>query len=453
MDKQTLGTGADAMDRRGFLTRTAALAAGAGAFPYIIPASALGKDGDDAPSKRITFALIGCGGQGRGVTEEVLRQKKHTRVVAVCDVNKNNLATAKKMVDKYYDNEDCATYHDFRELLARKDIDAVVIATPDHWHALIAIEAAKTGKDIYCEKPLTWSLGEGRAVVNAVKANNRVFQVGSMQRSSQEMKYACELVRNGCLGKISHINVGLPNGGNAKWVDEYPAPPEHVDYDFYVGPAEWTPYHQDRLDWNWRWWMGFGGGQMMDWIGHHGDIAHMGMGWDDQGPVEIEPVLWEMSKERNNLYNGPQKYIINYTYANGTTMQVASREEMPEVFRNCEDTGTQWFGEDDKWVFVSRSKLHANPKSLLKTKFSEKDFQFRKERNHMRDFITCVQERKECIAPVEAGHRSASIGHLAKIACMLESKLKWDPAAERFVGNDAVNFFLTRKYRGDWKLS
>ena len=440
----------DGMSRRSFMKGI-----GVGAIaPLIIPAAVLGSKTAMAASERITFGLIGCGGQGNGDIGGVLQlQSKGTQVVALCDVNKKNLEATKAKIDKHYDNKDCATHTDFRELLARKDIDAVVIATPDHWHALIAIEAAKQGKDVYCEKPLAWSLGEGRAIVNAVRANKRVLQVGSMQRSGGEFKYACEAVRNGHLGKIKHINVGLPNGGNAKWVDECPAPPDYLDYDFYVGPAEWAPYHPDRLDWNWRWWMGFGGGQMMDWIGHHGDIAHMAMGWDDHGPSEIEPVLWEMSAEKNNLYNGPAKYIINYKYEDGTTMQVASRNELPDVFKDCGDTGTQWFGDNDQWLFVSRKGLKASSKDLLHIKHKDKDFRFGKEDNHMRNFLNCVRERTEPIAPVEAGHRSASIGHLGKIATMLQSKLKWDPKAEKFIGNDAVNSMLTRKYRGDWKLS
>ncbi len=419
--------------------------------PHIIPAAALGADGKTAPSETITMGLIGCGGQGRGVMGGALQQKG-TRVVAVCDVNANNMAEAKKMLDEHYGNSDCATYHDYRELLARDDIDAVIIATPDHWHALVSVAAANAGKDIYCEKPLTWSLGEGRAVCEAVKKNKVVFQVGSMQRSGKEFKQACELVRNGYLGKIKHINVALPNGSDAKWVDEYPAPPPHLDYEFYVGPAEWTPYHPDRLDWNWRWWMGFGGSQMMDWIGHHGDIAHMGMGWDDNGPVEIEPVLWEMPEGRNNLYNAAGKYLVNYKYEGGVTMQLASFNEMPQVFKDCGDTGTQWFGDDGKWVYVSRRGIQASDKDLLKVKFGDKDFRFRTERNHMRDFLDCVRKREECIAPAEAGHRSASVGHLGKIALTLNAKLKWDPKKERFVDNEAVNSLLMRKYRGDWKL-
>jgi len=435
------------VSRRAFIKTASA----AFAVPYIIPASALGKDGNVAPSERITFGLIGCGGQGNGVMGGALREKD-TQVLAVCDVNSVNRNNTKAVVDGHYENTDCRSYKDFRELTAQTDIDAVIVATPDHWHALTTISAAKNGKDVYCEKPLTWSLGEGRAVVNAVKGNNRILQVGSMQRSAQVMKRACELVRNGYLGKISHINVGLPNGGNAQWVDEWPAPPAELDYEFYVGPAEWAVYHKDRLDWNWRWWMGFGGSQMMDWIGHHGDIAPMAMDWHETGPVEVRPVLWEFNKERNNLYDSPQKYQIDYTYADGTTMTVASREEMPEVFRNCNDTGTQWFGEDGKWLFVSRGGMKSNPEGLMKTRLDDKDFTFREERNHMRDFLDCIKTRSEPIAPVEHGHRSASIGHLGKIASILGHPLKWDPATETFTDNPAVNGMLTRKYRGDWSL-
>jgi len=436
------------LSRRSFVTGLgAALAA-----PCIVPAPALGRDGNTAPSERIAIGLIGCGGQGRGVMGAAMQQR-NTRVVAVADVNRRNLRKARRQVDTFYEDKSCRTYQDFRELLEKSGADTIIVGTPDHWHAIVCIEAAKAGKDIYCEKPLTWSLGEGRAVVEAVQANGVVLQVGSMQRSYGQMKKACELVRNGYLGKISHINVDLPNGGQAKWVASFPEPPASLDYEFYVGPAEWAPYHPERLDWNWRWWMGFGGGQMMDWIGHHGDIAHMGMGWDDTGPVAIEPVFWKLPKAKSNLYDGPESYKINYTYADGTTMQVASFNEMPEVYRKCEDTGTQWFGENGQWLFVSRGGMKANPESLLDTEFTDTDFRFRRQRNHMRDFLDCVKTRELPIAHVEAGHRAASIGHLGKIACMLECELKWDPAAEHFVGNPAVNRLLTRKYRGEWSLA
>ncbi|MBI2422091.1 MAG: Gfo/Idh/MocA family oxidoreductase [Candidatus Hydrogenedentes bacterium] len=421
------------------------------AAPYIIPSSALGADGSTAPSNKIHIGVIGAGGQAEGLTENAIRHE-NVRVVALCDVDKLRLEKAKGLVDGYYKDTACATHADFRELLARKDIDAVIVATPDHWHARICVEAARQGKDIYCEKPLTWSLGEGQAVVQAVNENKRVFQTGSMQRSSGNFKLACELVRNGYLGQIRHILVSLPDFGNAVWADAYPAPPAEIDWDFYVGPAEWTPFHPERYHWNWRWWLGFGGGQMMDWIGHHGDIAHMAMDWDHTGPREVEGVRWEFGKERNNLYNSPARYMFTCRYAGGTTLTVANASDMPENFKACGGMGTMFFGEKGKWIYVDRGDTKASDGKILKTKFRKNDFRFRKGGNHMTDFLKCIVSREECIAPVHAGHRSASIGHLGKLACTLGASFKWNPKKEIVVDNPALNGMLTRKYRGDWSL-
>ncbi len=265
------------------------------------------------------------------------------------------------------------------------------------------------------------------------------------------MKQACELVRNGYIGKVHHINVGLPNGGQSAFERDFPEVPEWLDYEFWVGPAQWAPYHPKRLDFQWRWWMGFGGGQLMDWVGHHGDIAQMGMNWDHTGPTEIDPALWEVPA-KSNLYDAPSKYKINYKYADGTTMLAASFNEMPEIYRQCGDTGTQWFGEDGQWVFVSRSGIRTNPGHLVDIKFGGNDFRFRKEHNHVRDFLNCVKTREQPIAPVEAGHRSASIGQLGKIACMLGQKLTWNPETETFIDNTMANSMLSRPCRGEWSL-
>ena len=438
------------LDRREFLRKAGTLAAGTVAFPYIIPSSALGLNGQTAPSNRITIGSIATGGQARGVLSNAL-QHEVTQALAVCDVNERNLAQGKKMVDGHYGNKDCATYHDFRELLARDDIDAVIIAPPDHWHAVPSVMAANAGKDIYCEKPLTHDLAEGRAVADAAKRNGVIFQVGSMQRSFGNMKRACELVRNGYIGKIHHINVGLPDGGHEIFATEFPEAPEWIDYEFYVGPAQWVPYHKDRLDWNWRWWMGFGGGQMMDWIGHHGDIAHMGMDWDHTGPREVDPVLWELPR-KSNLYDAPVQYKFNTTYADGTTMTVGSMASMPEVYRQCGDTGTQWFGENGQWIFIARGGMKTNPASLADITLGGNDFRFRKEGNHITDWLDCVKTRKQPIAHVEAGHRSASIGHIGKIACTLGQKLQWNPETEQFTNSDMANRMLGLPYRGTWTL-
>jgi len=435
------------ISRRAFLCATGASIA----MPAIIPASAVGADKTVAPSNRINIGVIGTGGQANGLTKNAMAHD-FVRVIALCDVDKSQLAKAKSVVDQNYGNSDCAVHADYRELLARNDIDAVIVATPDHWHALVCVEAARRGKDIYCEKPLTWSLGEGKAVVKAVKENKRVFQVGSMQRSSARFKLACELVRNGYLGRIKRILVSLPDNNNALWVDDYPAPPPELDWDTYVGPAEWAAFHPKRYHWDWRWWMGFGGGQMMDWIGHHGDIAHMAMDWDNTGPIEVEGVRWDPVTERNNLYNAPGRYMFVCKYRGGVTLMVANVSDMPDEFKACGEMGTMFFGDKGRWVWVDREGIKASDKKLLRPGFSKRDFRFRKEGNHMTDFLTCVQTRQECIAPVNAGHRSASIGHLGKIACTLGAKFKWDPEKERITDNPALNGLITRRYRGNWSL-
>ena len=437
------------VSRRAFVAATGA----AIAAPYIIPAAALGREGNVAPSERIVIGVIGTGGQSRGLTGNALNQRG-TQVVALCDVNANTLANAKRQIDEFYGNEDCQTYGDFRELCARDDIDAVIVGTPDHWHALNCIEAAKNGKDIYCEKPLTWSLGEGRALVKAVQDNQRVFQVGSQQRSDNRFKRGCELVRNGYLGQIKHIYVSLPDYGNHIWVDEFPAPPEHLDWEFYVGPATWTPFHPRRYDWDWRWWMAFGGGQMMDWIGHHGDIAHMAMGWDNTGPIRVKGIRWEMLNERNNLYDAPARYHFECEYEGGITMTVANASDMPEEFKAAAGgrLGTHFIATSGEWIYVDRGELRASNEELMELQFKDSDFRFRREHNHVRDFLDCVRSREETSAPVNAGHRSASIGHLGQIACELDATFEWDPETETFPNEPSLNGLLTRKYRGEWTL-
>ncbi len=442
-----MNTEKKAVSRRMFLGGMGAVLAA----PYIIPASARGTEAIPAPSERIQIGCIGAGSQAKGLVENAITHK-NVRILALCDLDKNRLAEAKGLVDNYYGDQECGIYGDYRELLARPDIDAVIVATPDHWHALVCVEAARQGKDIYCEKPLTWSLGEGQVVVRTVREKNRVFQVGSMQRSGRDFKLACELVRNGYLGRINKILVSLPNGGHAFWADELPPPPPELDWEFYVGPAEWTPYHPKRCHWDWRWWMSFGGGQMMDWIGHHGDIAHMAMDWDETGPLEVENGFWTPTQERNNLYNDPEHYRFDLKYRGGITMTVASAADMPDVFKACGELGTMFFGERDKWLYVDRSGIKAGNEALLKTKFRKDDFRFRSGDNHMTDFLNCVKSREACIAPVNAGHRSASIGHLGKLACMLKSGFKWDPKLEVIKDNPALNGMLTRVYRGVWSL-
>ena len=432
------------MTRRTFI-RGAVAAASA---PFIVPSTVFGVD---APSNRIVLGGIGMGGQGRSDLGGMIGQSD-VQGVAVCDVDRRNAGSAKGMIDRRNRNSDCKMYSDFREILARKDIDAVVIGTPDHWHTPIGYAAVEAGKDVYCEKPMAHDLPEGRAVADAVRRRGRIWQTGSQQRSSGEFRKACELVRNGYIGKVHHIEVGLPNGSQKLFASHFPEPPASVDYDFYVGPAPWVPYHPKRLHWNWRWWTGFGGGQLMDWIGHHADIGHMGMGYDETGPVSVEGEIWRVPED-SNIYDGPYDYRFTCTYADGVTMTVTSAGQASGKFREVGGgQGTIFYGENDRFVWVNRGKFKSNPPELAKATLTANDFTFGKTRGHIRDFLDGVKSRQLTIAHAEVGHRSSSIGQLGTIACKLGRKLKWDPDRERFIGDDAANGMLGRACRGEWRL-
>src|SRR5512141_525490 len=278
------------ISRRQFLAATGlALAA-----PSIVPSSVLGAD---APSERITVGVVGWGMQGPGNTGELLRLND-VQVVAACDLDKNHLKSAVDTINNRYKNKDCKEYHDYRELMARTDIDAVMLAVPDTWHALTATEAAKNKKDIYGEKPLARTIAEQQALVKAVETNNRIWQTGSWQRSQGPFRKAAEIVRNGLIGKITRVEVGLPAGhhdfaGTSKFMTASEPPPE-LDYNFWVGPSRMEPYIKGRVHMNWRWNYNVGGGQLLDWIGHHCDIAHWGLDMDQTGgPLEIESSVGE----------------------------------------------------------------------------------------------------------------------------------------------------------------
>src|SRR5512136_2491585 len=315
------------MNRRQFL-RSAAIAGGAAAagvagFPTIVKAAALGKDGAVAASDRIVMAGIGFGMQGPSNMASFL-EKPEVQWVAVCDLDTEPLAMAKGMVDKKYGNRSCATYHDFRELYQRQDLDAVSIAVPDHWHAILSIAALRAGFDVYGEKPLSHNLREGRAICEAVKRYGRVWQTGSWQRSVENFHQAAELVRNGRIGKIRRVEVGLPSGhydfAGTFGQEKIENPPAGFDYDKWLGPAPWSPYCKARVHMNWRWNMDFGGGQLMDWIGHHLDIAHWGMGFDSTGPVTVEG---RGEFPTTGIYNSALRYWVDAKYIDGTPFVIA----------------------------------------------------------------------------------------------------------------------------------
>lgn len=431
--------------RRQFLATTAMAAAA----PTILTGCA-GMAKRPAATNRITLGVVGAGWQGMSNLKGFLN---HTdcQVVAVCDLDKNHLYEGRDAVNTKYGNQDCKTYHDYREMLARKDIDAVMLATPDHWHALVAVEAARQGKDIYGEKPLARTIAEQQAIVKAVQAHKRIWQTGSWQRSEKHFHYAAEIVRNGLIGKLQRVEIGLPSGHNdfARTKDQtaITEPPAELDYDFWCGPSQKLPYIEARIHKNWRWNYNTGGGQLLDWIGHHCDIAHWGMDCDNSGPLEIEGQ--GEFPPHDAVWNTCTKYRLTAKYPNDVEMVIAGGH--PDI-----RGGTKWIGTGG-WVWVNRNNAfeasnsewedtRVLPDNLRKVKLYES-------RDHTGNFLDCVKSRKPTVTPVETAHHSAIPGHLGLIAMLTGRKLKWDASKEVIIGDADASKLLTREYRGPWKLA
>jgi len=457
------------ISRRRFL----AAAGVAVAAPTIIPASALGRDDEKAaPSERITLGVVGWGMQGPSNTDAFL-QEKNCQVVASCDLDKNHLDAALNKINGHYGNKDCRAYHDYREMMARKDIDAVMLAVPDNWHALISTEAANNKKDIYGEKPLARTIAEQQAIVKAVQKNSRIWQTGSWQRSQGPFRKAAEIVRNGLIGKVTRVEVGLPSGhhdfagtskalleklaklpdkpddlskvvpGTAAWNVAVTDPPPEFDYKTWIGPSTMEPYIQARVHMNWRWNYNVGGGQLLDWIGHHCDIAHWGLDFDNEGPSEVEGEGEFPPKDA--IWNTCSKYRINLKYPKEITMVIAGGYSDIK-------SGTKWIGTEG-WVWVDRGGYDASnvewfaqiPEDRYKVKL------YRSE-NHQRNFLECVKSRKPTITPVETAHHSAIPGHLGLISMLVKRKVRWDAAQEVIVDDTEASKLLRRDYRAPWQL-
>ncbi len=426
------------MDRRGFIRKTAGTAVAAMAFPYVVPSSVFAQGGQTPPSERIALGFIGCGKQSQHLTRSFLNSAG-THVVAACDVDTLKLARNKKMIEDHYAGRSgqsykgCDTYGDFRDLLARSDIDAVVISTPDHWHAIHVIDSCKAGKDIYCEKPLSQTVAEARAMVNAVRKYDRVFQTGSMQRSDWHFRLGCELVRNGYIGQLQHITVGVGGPPGDRPLPAQPVP-DYLDWDMWLGPVLWRPYNEElspniSFDGfpNWRNHSAFGGGGMTDWGAHHFDIAQWGLGMDESGPVEIIPP------------DGKDYKVLTYKYANGVTM----------VRDNA--NGVLFAGTEGK-VETNRGHLKTWPDELKDVKLRADEIHLYECNNHYVDWLDAIRKRTRPICDIETGCRSVTVCHLGNIAYQLQRPLKWDPDREVFVGDDEANRLLSRGYRGPWHL-
>jgi predicted dehydrogenase len=439
-----MGKKPEKINRRQFVKRLSLATVGAAGFPSIVPASVFGRSGAPPPSDRIVMAGIGFGMQGIPNMRSFLNAEE-VLWAAVCDLDREHLKQAKDIVDEHYGNTDCATYHDYRELYLRDDLDAVSIAVPDHWHAILSIAAARAGLDIYGEKPLTHSLREGRALCDAVTNYGRVWQTGSWQRSVANFHHAAQLVRNGRIGKILMVEVGLPQGhhdfAGTGGQETMGPPPEHLDYDFWLGPAPYAPYCPARVHMNWRWNLDIGGGQLMDWVGHHVDIAHWGLGFDYTGPVEIEGTG---EYTRAGVWNAPTRYYLRAKYADGTPMVVAGGH--PEI-----RSGTKWIGEHG-WIWCDRGGLEAHPAGLLDEYVGPDEIRLIYSRDHYQNFLDSVRSRRPAITPCEIAHRSASVGHLGVIAIELGRKLKFDPQTETILNDPEADRLLSRSYRNPWQL-
>ena len=439
-----------AMTRRNFLKKSA-VAAGAVALPYYVPSSALGAKGV-SPSNKIVIGYWGTGSMGSGHVKS-FTGKSDVQAVAVCDVNRagNNYAgkrlggrepNVKVIEDMYAKQKGTASYkgvkgyNDFREFLRHKGLDAVVIALPDHWHALAAVAAAKAGLDMYSEKPMARSIYEAREMVGAVRRYGRVFQTGSQQRSDRKFRHACELARNGYIGELKEVYANVRGISRPCPLGGEPVP-DGFDFEMWLGSAPEATYHPKRVSGNydcfgsaWRSWREYSAGHISDWGAHHFDIAQWGMGMDGSGPVEITPGI------------GDNADGLTFRYANG----------IPLIKKGGPHQGSVQFIGDKGWVGVSRGKIWASSDSLLSLKTKPTDTHLYESTDHRGDFLSCVRSRKRPICDVEIGCSSVTICLLGEIVTRLNRPLKWDPKQWRFVNDREAQGLVRRQMRSPWIL-
>jgi predicted dehydrogenase len=425
--------------RRSFL-KTAAAVAAATSLPrwYLEELSApIARAADDQPA----IALVGCGGMGRGDAKNASR---FGRIVAVCDVDDKQIAEAKKQWP------DAEPYKDFRRVMDRQDIQVVVCGTVDHWHTLVSLAALRSKKDVYCEKPLTLTIEEGQHLVKAVRETGRLLQTGSQQRSDKNFRLACELVRNGRIGKLHHVSVWLPSG-RREGPFKTSTPPAGFDWNFWLGPTPEVDYVPERTHVTFRYWWEYSGGTMTDWGAHHNDIALWGIGAERDGPVSIE------AKPQVEMIPGGftafSEYAVEYTYANGVTHSCHSTSANAWNGAVVDAKGQQHgvkFEGSDGWIFVTRGKIEASDPEFLTTPLPSNTVRLAESNDHMGNFFDSVRSRKPPICEAEIGHHSASVCHLGVISLRLGRKLQWDPQAEQFVNDPEANRWLKRELRKPW---
>jgi predicted dehydrogenase len=424
------------LSRRKFVKTSGLLAGGSIILPVIIPSCAFGAN------DRITIGMIGTGDHGTSWNLAAYLKLDDCRVIAACDVDASRANKAKAIIDEKYRNKDCSVYYDFRELLERKDIDAVQISTPDHWHVPAAALALKKKKDVCCEKP-TLTIAQGRFLSNLVAGSDQVFQTSLEDRSVFQYHRMAELVRNGRIGKLLKMRVGLPGDYSSLYyynIDPAEQPvPKDFNYDMWLGPAPYAPYTAGRCHYNFRWINDYSGGNLADWGAHLIDNAQWMNGTEKTGPVEVSGTG---SAPNTGIYNAFNKFRLTYNYKNGVILDVHS--DFVEIY--CEGT--------DGWLLVKdwRGKLEASSPEILNSVIGENEIHLYTDESEHANFLKCIRSRKQTYHPVEDLHRTSTMAHMGNIAMKLQRKLNWDPDKEEFVDDAEANMMRSRAEREPWTL-
>ena len=431
---------ASSMNRRDFLKKSA-LAGAVAAAPLILPSRLRGQV---SANEQIAVGIIGTGSIARGHIDTLLGFHD-VRIAAVCDVDRVRRDASAEKINAFYGNNDCRRYADFRELAAQPGLDAVWVCTPDHWHAVSAIEAIRNGKDVYVEKPLTLTIREGRELVNAARRHGRVVQTGTQQRSSKRFREVAQFVRNGGLGALERIDISIPANNKftgATWLEE--PVPEGLDWDMWLGPAPWRPFNRQACHYNFRFILDFAAGQVTNWGTHYIDIAQWALGADASGPTEV---VGHGEFPSSGLFTTATKVDFTCRYANGVELRCRTR------YDGEFDGNVRFFGPRG-WIDVSRTDTRASDPALLREiATAEGAVKLPVSNNHHDNFIRCMRTRERPISDVEIGHRTTTVCNLGNIAMLLDRPLKWDVAREEFVDDVVANRMRDRAMRGPWSLA
>jgi predicted dehydrogenase len=423
-------------NRRRFLQTASGLLASGLVTPYW---TARRSRAEPSRNDRYLLGAIGVGGRGTGIAKQAAR---FGDMVAVCDVDRQRAERARQAF-----GGKAEIYGDYRKLLERQDIDAVTIGTPDHWHTAIALAALRAGKDVYCEKPLTLTVNEGKLLIKAVAETQRVFQVGTQQRSNARFRQACELVRNGRVGKLQKVTVSLPRSTRVGGPFPIKPVPEALDWEQWQGQAPEHAYSPERCHHDFRWWYEYSGGIMTDWGAHHMDIAHWAMGVEQGGPISVEGKVSDADRERmnaarqSNSFNTAAEFTVEFLYPDDVQVQVVLGDE-----------GVLFEGDAGR-LYVNRGRITGKPvEELAERPLPADAVKLYQSDNHMGNFFACIKSRETPISDVVSQHRSVSACHLANISLRLGRKLRWDAAKEEFVGDDEANDMLSRPQRSPYEL-